>query len=985
MTQHASAIFGVPVESGRSNTDYNNNNMNPNYPSAGQQSSGEGGFGLPYGGGGGMMGPGGPNNNNGTNNQNSGQTNTNSRILDRNRQQNRNQAGIFTNKAETSLFCLPLSNPFRRQCIRVVENKMFDNFILIVIVGNCVALGMDRPMSSGDSSRNKAALEKIENVFLTIFTLECFWKIVAYGFIFHPNAYLRTWWNMLDFSIVIMGLMSTIASFLPTDEADVDIKGLRAIRVLRPLRLISGLPSLQVVLNSIIRAIIPLVNIFMLASFVMIIYAVIGIELFMDKLNSTCYVKNKFYQGNYDFKDQEASEIASKMGSFNQNYIQYDDIYINAPDNYDYYSYDNQPPHGRSEADYILHVKNRLASNLTRSKAFLLADAEDDIRVCTPIGIHEILNILDPDERQQHQLILEELGRHEKNEIEKRTSQSVFHTKVYIDFMLLPEIQKILKSPKLPNQVTGRTCPYNPNQPMVCLPWDRSGALTGVNWPGPSDGLVNFDNMLFALITVFQCITMEGWTGVMYHVSDSGQGLSSCYFITLTVIGGFFVMNLILGVLSGEFSKEREKAKARGDFQKLREKQQMEADYHGYLDWIQAADDIDGKGRISTETDEDMRPNIGIPDTMFEKAKQMQKEDMYGADNQSKRSSVMSSNDSLNSNESYGRAHLMARSFCFTLMRLFCGADWRKINHKCKRRCRKIVKSQAFYWVVMVLVFFNTVICASEHNDQPAWLEDLQSIGEAILLVSFTMEMLLKMYALGMEKYFHSLFNKFDCLVVCAGIVEMFAVKNQLIEIQLGVSVLRCVRLLRIFKVTTQWETMSNLVNSLLSSIRSIVFLLILLALFIVIFSLLGMQLFGGRDEIRSESANFNDFTSSFLTCFQILTGENWNEVMYNGMKAYGGYSKLSGIGISVFFIFLFIIGNYILLNVFLAIAVDNLADTDSLTVEEKKKEEEKEKKKKMRLKNLSIFKKKPAEVPDSGNQSVEDVASPNSMRWGFE
>ena len=145
------------------------------------------------------------------------------------------------------------------------------------------------------------------------------------------------------------------------------------------------------------------------------------------------------------------------------------------------------------------------------------------------------------------------------------------------------------------------------------------------------------------------------------------------------------------------------------------------------------------------------------------------------------------------------------------------------------------------------------------------------------------------------------------------------------------------------------------------------------------------MQLFGGRDEIRSESANFNDFTSSFLTCFQILTGENWNEVMYNGMKAYGGYSKLSGIGISVFFIFLFIIGNYILLNVFLAIAVDNLADTDSLTVEEKKKEEEKEKKKKMRLKNLSIFKKKPAELPDSGNQSVEDVASPNSMRGGFE
>lgn len=43
-----------------------------------------------------------------------------------------------------------------------------------------------------------------------------------------------------------------------------------------------------------------------------------------------------------------------------------------------------------------------------------------------------------------------------------------------------------------------------------------------------------------------------------------------------------------------EFSKEREKAKARGDFQKLREKQQLEEDLCGYMDWIMQAEDIDG-------------------------------------------------------------------------------------------------------------------------------------------------------------------------------------------------------------------------------------------------------------------------------------------------------------------------------------------------------------------------------------------------------
>lgn len=63
----------------------------------------------------------------------------------------------------------------------------------------------------------------------------------------------------------------------------------------------------------------------------------------------------------------------------------------------------------------------------------------------------------------------------------------------------------------------------------------------------------------------------------------------------------------------------------------------------------------------------------------------------------------------------------------------------------------------------------------------------------------------------------------------------------------------------------------------------------------------------------------------------QILTGEDWNTVMYDGIRAYGGVNSY-GVLACIYFIILFICGNYILLNVFLAIAVDNLADADSLT-----------------------------------------------------
>ena len=46
---------------------------------------------------------------------------------------------------------------------------------------------------------------------------------------------------------------------------------------------------------------------------------------------------------------------------------------------------------------------------------------------------------------------------------------------------------------------------------MVCLP----------NWEGPNDGITNFDNFGLAMLTVFQCVTLEGWTDVLYQVSES--------------------------------------------------------------------------------------------------------------------------------------------------------------------------------------------------------------------------------------------------------------------------------------------------------------------------------------------------------------------------------------------------------------------------------------------------------------------------------
>ncbi|XP_029896153.1 voltage-dependent L-type calcium channel subunit alpha-1C isoform X27 [Aquila chrysaetos chrysaetos] len=407
------------------------------------------------------------------------------------------------------------------------------------------------------------------------------------------------------------------------------------------------------------------------------------------------------------------------------------------------------------------------------------------------------------------------------------------------------------------------------------------------------------------------------------RVNDAiGRDWPWIYFVTLIIIGSFFVLNLVLGVLSGEFSKEREKAKARGDFQKLREKQQLEEDLKGYLDWITQAEDIDPENE-DEGMDEEKPRNMSMPTSETES---VNTDNVPGADIEGENCGAR-------------LAHRISKSKF--------SRYWRRWNRFCRRKCRAAVKSNVFYWLVIFLVFLNTLTIASEHYNQPDWLTEVQDTANKVLLALFTAEMLLKMYSLGLQAYFVSLFNRFDCFIVCGGILETILVETKIMS-PLGISVLRCVRLLRIFKITRYWNSLSNLVASLLNSVRSIASLLLLLFLFIIIFSLLGMQLFGGKfnfDEMQTRRSTFDNFPQSLLTVFQILTGEDWNSVMYDGIMAYGGPS-FPGMLVCIYFIILFICGNYILLNVFLAIAVDNLADAESLTSAQKEEEEEKERKK---------------------------------------
>jgi hypothetical protein len=99
-----------------------------------------------------------------------------------------------------------------------------------------------------------------------------------------------------------------------------------------------------------------------------------------------------------------------------------------------------------------------------------------------------------------------------------------------------------------------------------------------------------------------------------------------------------------------------------------------------------------------------------------------------------------------------------------------------------------------------------------------------------------------------------------------------------------------------------------------------------LMFLFIIIFSLLGMQTFGGAMMFDDgvPRGNFDQFSIAFITVFQVLTMENWQSVLFDSMR-----SSVNPFIICIFYIAWIFLGNFILLNLFLAILLDSFLEED--------------------------------------------------------
>lgn len=188
------------------------------------------------------------------------------------------------------------------------------------------------------------------------------------------------------------------------------------------------------------------------------------------------------------------------------------------------------------------------------------------------------------------------------------------------------------------------------------------------------------------------------------------------------------MLNLVLGVLSGyvlyvdllttvkatskfvsifsEFAREREKVENRQEFLKLRRQQQLEKELNGFVEWICKAEEI-----ILAEDRTTDEERMYIMEARKKAAAKRKKLKTLGK-------SKSSETDDEEATTESGDEGILKKE-----KKPAKSGFWRA--EKRFRYCiRHTVKTQWFYWFVIVLVFLNTICVAVEHYGQPPWLSD---------------------------------------------------------------------------------------------------------------------------------------------------------------------------------------------------------------------------------------------------------------------
>ncbi|XP_055695679.1 sodium channel protein para isoform X8 [Lutzomyia longipalpis] len=223
---------------------------------------------------------------------------------------------------------------------------------------------------------------------------------------------------------------------------------------------------------------------------------------------------------------------------------------------------------------------------------------------------------------------------------------------------------------------------------------------------------------------------------------------------------------------------------------------------------------------------------------------------------------------------------------------------------------------------ITLCIVVNTLFMALDHHDMDKDMEKALKSGNYFFTATFAIEATLKLIAMSPKFYFQEGWNIFDFIIVALSLLELGLEGVQ------GLSVLRSFRLLRVFKLAKSWPTLNLLISIMGRTMGALGNLTFVLCIIIFIFAVMGMQLFGknyvdNMDRFPDGEMprwNFTDFMHSFMIVFRVLCGE-WIESMWDCMLV-GDVSCIP------FFLATVVIGNLVVLNLFLALLLSNFGSS---------------------------------------------------------
>lgn len=267
-----------------------------------------------------------------------------------------------------------------------------------------------------------------------------------------------------------------------------------------------------------------------------------------------------------------------------------------------------------------------------------------------------------------------------------------------------------------------------------------------------------------------------------------------------------------------------------------------------------------------------------------------------------------------------------------------------------------VVASWWFGLLIVVAIVVNTIVLAL---DSYPVNNDRERIAEAINLVLsivFLLEMLLKLAAMGPRVYVSDAFNLFDAVIVIISVVEVAVAPPAVItgvdsvgQDAGGVSALRTFRLLRVLKLARAWISLRVLLVTVLASLAEVGNFAAVTLLFVMVIALFGAFSFANRFRFNaktgqplvmtdaafasasSSALNFDDLWASFVSVFVVLAAEQWPELWFDAWRATGVWG-------AIFFVFVVIVLQIVLLKLFLAILLSKFEGLEEKTERERRK-----------------------------------------------